>query len=69
MQAEPRATGTDANPMQLVRGGCAAALVSVPTRYMHTPVEVVSLRDLEATVDLIAEAALALTGNEDFIPA
>src|ERR1035437_2474288 len=50
MQAEPRATGTDANAMQLSRGGCAAALVSVPNRYMHSPVEMVSLRDLDATV-------------------
>lgn len=68
MQAEPRATGTDANPIQLARGGCAAALVSVPNRYMHTPVEVVSLKDLDAIVALLAECALALTGNEDFIP-
>lgn len=68
MQAEPRATGTDANPMQLARGGCAAALVSVPNRYMHTPVEVVSLRDLDHSVALIAAALAALKGDESFIP-
>lgn len=68
MQAEPRATGTDANVMQLCRGGAAAALVSVPNRYMHSPVEVVSLKDLEATASLVAETVLALTGKEDFIP-
>ena len=54
--------------MQLSRGGCAAALVSVPNRYMHSPVEIVSLRDLDATVTLIAETILALTGRENFIP-
>lgn len=68
MQAEPRGTGTDANAMQLSRGGCAAALVSVPNRYMHSPVEVISLRDLDATVQLIAETILTLTGHENFIP-
>ncbi len=68
LQAEPRGTGTDANVMQLARGGCAAALVSVPNRYMHSPVEIVSLRDLDATISLIAETILALTGRENFIP-
>ena len=68
MQAEPRATGTDANAMQLARGGSAAALVSIPNRYMHTSVEVVALNDLEATVALIAETILAMSGRESFIP-
>jgi len=68
MQAEPRATGTDANAMQLARGGSAAALVSIPNRYMHTSVEVVSLGDLEATVALIAETISAMSGRESFIP-
>jgi endoglucanase len=68
MQAEPRATGTDANAMQLARGGSAAALVSIPNRYMHSPVEVVSLGDLETTVSLIAETILAMSGKESFIP-
>jgi len=68
MQAEPRATGTDANAIQVMRGGCAAALVSIPNRYMHSPVEMVSLADLEATVSLIAETILAMTGKESFIP-
>jgi len=68
MQAEPRATGTDANAMQVNRGGVAAALVSVPNRYMHTPVELVSLKDVENTVKLLAEALLAMGAKMDFIP-
>jgi endoglucanase len=68
MQAEPRSTGTDANPIQLARGGCAAALVSVPNRYMHSPVEVVSLKDLDNAVALIAAALGAMQGDESFIP-
>jgi endoglucanase len=68
MQAEPRATGTDANAMQLARGGSAAALVSIPNRYMHTSVEVVSLADLEAAVALIAGTISGMSGRESFIP-
>jgi tetrahedral aminopeptidase len=68
MQAEPRGTGTDANAMQLARGGSAAALVSIPNRYMHSSVEIVSLDDLDATVDLIAETIAAMSGKESFIP-
>ncbi len=68
MQAEPRATGTDANAIQVARGGCATALVSVPNRYMHSPVEVISLDDLENSVKLIGETILQMTGNECYIP-
>ena len=68
MQAEPRATGTDANSMQLARGGCAAALISIPNRYMHSPVEVVSLSDVEQTARLIAETVAALSPKDHFIP-
>ena len=39
--AAGRATGTDANAMQISRAGVATGLVSVPNRYMHSPVEVI----------------------------
>jgi putative aminopeptidase FrvX len=68
MQAEPSATGTDANAIQVNRGGAAAALVSVPNRYMHTPVELVSLKDVENTVKLLTEALLAMPAKMDFTP-
>lgn len=68
VMAAPRATGTDANVMQLSRGGVATALISVPLRYMHTPVEVLSLTDLENTVRLLAGAMYRIGGRETFIP-
>ncbi|MCP3177475.1 M42 family metallopeptidase [Desulfuromonas sp. KJ2020] len=64
----PRATGTDANVIQLSRGGVAAALVSVPLRYMHTPVELLSLSDLENTVRLLVGLLGRLTDRHMFIP-
>lgn len=65
---EPRATGTDANAIQVTRAGVATALVSLPNRYMHTPVEVVSLRDLDTASRLLAEFLLALKPDARFIP-
>jgi len=64
----PRATGTDANVMQLARGGVATALVSVPLRYMHTPVEVLDLADLQGAVRLLAALCARITSEHSFVP-
>jgi putative aminopeptidase FrvX len=64
----PRATGTDANVIQLSRGGVAAALVSVPLRYMHTPVEMLSLADLDNTIRLLAGLMYRIGDRGMFIP-
>jgi putative aminopeptidase FrvX len=66
--AMPRGTGTDANAMQLSRGGVATGLIGIPNRYMHTPVELVSLTDVENASKLIAEWILSLKANTSFIP-
>lgn len=64
----PRATGTDANVMQVSRSGVATALVTLPLRYMHSPVEVLSLADLEHAARLIAASLSGLTDREALIP-
>jgi endoglucanase len=64
----PRATGTDANAMQLSRDGVATGLVGIPNRYMHSPVEVVSLDDLDAAARLLAEFCLGLKAELDWTP-
>lgn len=63
-----RATGTDANVMQISRGGVATALVKIPLRYMHTPVETLSLSDLEGAVSLIVAALARISDKEAFVP-
>jgi endoglucanase len=68
IDAEPRGTGTDANAIQLSRGGKAAGLVSIPLRYMHTPTEVLSLHDLEAAVKMLTRFVLDLAPGTDFTP-
>ena len=60
--------GNDANVMQISRGGQATAIVAIPNRYMHSPVEVISLDDLDNAAQLIAEFCVTLNADSDFTP-
>lgn len=64
----PRMTGTDADKMRLTGKGVPVALVSLPLRYMHAPVETVSLKDIEDEITLLTDMILNLTGNEKVGP-
>jgi putative aminopeptidase FrvX len=66
LEASARATGTDADAVHLARGGIATAVVSIPLRYMHSPVELVQLDDVDAAARLIAAAALRLYAQRRF---
>jgi putative aminopeptidase FrvX len=66
VEASARATGTDADAVHLTRAGVPTALVSIPLRYMHSPVELVQLDDVHAAARLIAAAALRLDGETSF---
>jgi putative aminopeptidase FrvX len=55
-----RATYTDADSIHLSRAGVPTAILSIPLRYMHSPVELVELADVEAAIALIAAFALRL---------
>jgi len=61
-----RATGTDADGIHLTRSGVPTGLVSVPLRYMHSPVEMVQLGDIEAAARLIAAFARRLEPGTSF---
>ncbi len=56
------AGGTDTHSMQLAAGGCHAGCISIPTRYIHSPVETVDLNDVEACEKLLT--ALVTEGIE-----
>jgi endoglucanase len=58
LEAMPGSTGTDAWAMQVCRAGVPSGLVSVPLRYMHTPVETLELKDAELASRLLARFAL-----------
>ncbi|HEY1661588.1 MAG TPA: M42 family metallopeptidase [Verrucomicrobiae bacterium] len=65
-QAMSSNSGTDTDVIFWTRGGIASALISLPNRYMHSPVEVVSLKDLEKIPELLAAFAQSLKTGEQF---
>jgi len=59
----PRHSGTDTYAMQVTAEGIPTMVVGIPLRYMHTPVEVVSLKDIQRAGRLLAEFILALEAD------
>jgi putative aminopeptidase FrvX len=58
-------SGTDADALQMSRSGVPTGLVAIPLRYMHSPVEMVDLADIEAAVELVAAFAARLDEGVD----
>lgn len=67
-RSAPGGTGTDANAMQISRAGVATALIGIPNRYMHSPVELCHLDDIQGAVNLLAATLRRLDGKTSFIP-
>jgi endoglucanase len=65
-EAMSSTSGTDTDAIFWTRGGIASALISLPDRYMHSPVEVVSLKDLRLIPELLAAFASSLKKGEKF---
>jgi putative aminopeptidase FrvX len=65
-EAMSATSGTDTDAIFWTRGGIASALISLPNRYMHSPVEVVSLKDLEQIPQLLAAFVLSVKRSEKF---
>ncbi len=53
IEANPAWSGTDADIIQLARDGVATAVISIPERYMHSPVELISKKDVDNTIKLL----------------
>lgn len=64
----PRMTGTDADKMRLTGKGVPISLVSLPLRYMHSPVETASIQDIEQEIELIVTMIADMTGEESLNP-
>jgi putative aminopeptidase FrvX len=58
-------TRTDADVVHMSRTGVPTAVVSIPLRYMHSPVEMVELGDVEAVIEVIAAMALRLEADAE----
>ena len=65
-ESSSRTTGTDTDKLFHIREGIASALVSLPLRYMHSVVETAHFRDVERTIDLLADFVLGLKAGERF---
>ena len=61
----PGRSGTDGDDLQVVAEGIPTLVVSIPLRYMHTPVEVIAVKDVQRTARLLAEFIAML--DEDFL--
>lgn len=68
LELTPRKTGTDADMIRTTGKGVPIALVSLPLRYMHAPVETASLNDIELEIELLTDMLVQLTGNENLYP-
>ncbi|SRR6266542_1288594 len=68
VRGAPRATGTDANAMQLTREGVATGVLGIPNRYMHSPVETISLDDLDNAARLLAGFCESVISETDWTP-
>jgi endoglucanase len=62
-----RTTSTDADEIHLTRAGVPTGLLSIPTRYLHSPNELCDLADVEAIVQLIVAFAKRLTPETSFV--
>ena len=67
LEASGRYTGTDADSLQMPAGGIAAGLVSIPLRYMHSSVEMISLADVEGAIRLLVAFIRRLDPEESFL--
>ncbi len=56
-----RSTGTDTDSFAYANDGCPSVLISIPLRYMHTPVEMLHKKDIEDTIMLMYETLFELT--------
>ncbi len=68
LELTPARTSTDADKIMFSGEGVPVSLVSMPLRYMHSPVEMGSLTDMQQIIDLLVETIAGLSGKEDLRP-
>lgn len=56
----PGYSGTDISEIQVSRKGCKSGLISIPCRYMHTPIEIASYNDIHSTICILSEFCITI---------
>jgi endoglucanase len=69
MRAVPKGMGNNGWALKMEHGGAAVVQIAVPLRYMHTPVEVADLKDIESVIDLSVAAISSLKADFNLLPA
>ncbi len=69
VRAVPKGTGNNGWALKMEHGGAAVVQIAVPLRYMHTPVEVADLKDIESVIDLSVAAISSLKADFNLLPA
>lgn len=67
-RAVPKGAGNNGWAMKMERGGTAVAQIAVPLRYMHSPVEVLDLKDVDSVIDLTTRAIQDLPDDFNLLP-
>ena len=65
-EATSSRTGTDTDSIFFQNGGVVSTLISLPLRYMHSPVEMASMNDVESLIDLMVQSVLKMKKSQDF---
>ena len=67
-RAVPKGMANNGWALKMEHGGAAVVQISVPLRYMHTPVEVADLKDIESVIDLTAASISSLDADFNLLP-
>lgn len=68
LELTPSRTSTDADKIMFTGKGVPVALLSLPVRYMHSPVEMASYNDIDAIIEILTAFIESLTGKEELRP-
>lgn len=69
IRAVPRGSGNNGYALKMERGGAAVLQFGIPLRYMHSPVEVIDMKDVQSVIDLTVETVLGLSDDFELVPA
>lgn len=64
----PKGAGNNGWSLKMEHGGAAVVQIAVPLRYMHSPVEVIDLKDVDSVTDLVVSAVLGLDDSFGLLP-